>query len=125
MQHKLRAAGVGSSPTGTSAVEQVIAIVGGWSGIQVGEHRFGGLGFKYRGGELGHFHNETILDLAFPAHIADRLVAKGWADLNHLFPVSGWVTFRLESEADVAHAVRLLRVAYRYRRLHVASFKVQ
>lgn len=124
MQQKLRSAGVGASPTGTSAIEQVIAIVGGWPGVQVEKHRFGGLGFKYRGGELGHFHSDGVLDLPFPAHVGKRLVAKGWADLNHLFPVSGWVTFRVENQADVAHAVRLLRIAYRYRRLRVASFTV-
>ncbi|HSI04328.1 MAG: luciferase family protein [Myxococcota bacterium] len=102
----------------------MIAIVGEWTGVQVGTHRFGGLGFKYRGGELGHFHSDSVLDLAFPAHIGERLIGKGWADLNHLFPVSGWVTFRIESDADIAHAVRLLRIAYRYRRLRVASFTV-
>lgn len=124
MQQKLRSAGVGASPTGASAVDRVTAIVGEWLGVQVGKHRFGGLGFKYRGGELGHFHSDCVLDLPFPAHIGERLVAKGWADLNHLFPVSGWVTFRIETAADVAHAVRLLRIAYRYRRLRVASFTV-
>ena len=124
MQQKLRSAGVGASPTGTSAVERVIAIVGAWPGVQVGKHRFGGLGFEYRGGALGHFHSESVLDLPFPAPIAERLLAKGWADLNHLFPASGWVTFRLESEADIAHAVRLLRIAYRYRRLRAARLTV-
>ena len=125
MQHRHRSPAVGASPAGdVSATERVAEIVRTWKGVRVAEHRFGGLGFTFRGGELGHFHNELMLDLPFPGDIGQRLVAKGWADPNHLFPSSGWVTFRIESYADVAHAVRLLRIAYRYRRLRIAKFKV-
>jgi hypothetical protein len=125
MHLKLVSAETGASPTGeASALERVISIVSSWDGVQVGRHRFGGVELTYRGGELGHVCNEGILDLPFPQQMRDRLVAEGMADLHHILPMSGWVSFRIEDRADVAHAVRLLRIAYRRRRLQIASLKV-
>ena len=108
-------------PQRSSALETLIAAVRSWPGMVVVPHRFGGIAFRMGHIELGHIHADGTLDLQFPLPLRDRLIDEGWANIHHVLPVSNWVTFHVGEQADVGQAVRLLRLAYVRRRLHVAA----
>jgi hypothetical protein len=101
----------------SSALDAVVASVQAWPGVAVVPHRFGGAAFRLGHIELGHVHADGTLDLYFPVALRDRLIDEGWANIHHILPASGWVTFFVAERADVDQALRLLRVAYLRRRL--------
>ncbi len=80
-------------------------------GARVGVHRFGGTGFFVNGSELGHVHGNGLFDAFVGRSNRDAAVAAGRAQLHHVFPKSGWVSFWIERESDVEQAVDLLRLA--------------
>lgn len=94
------------------ARERVAAEVGGWPGVELAPHRFGGTEFRLGKRELGHLHGDVLADLPFPRRVRDELVAEGSAQPHHVLPDSGWVSFRIESPGDVEHAIALFRLAY-------------
>lgn len=94
-----------------SAIALILAEVGGWPGVSLAPHRFGGTAFRLGRGELGHVHPNGLLDIAFPKPMRDELVAGHRAEPHHVLTESGWVTFRLHGDADVPHALDLLRLA--------------
>jgi len=77
-------------------------------GVRLKVHRFGGIEFVHNGHELGHLHSHGLLDVPVGRHAADLLLAQGRARPHHVFPRSKWVSFQIESEADVAFAMELL-----------------
>ena len=60
----------------------------------------------------GHIHGDRWLDIPFPRRVRGELLTAGLAEQHHILPESGWITFRLREEADVAEAVGLLRRSY-------------
>jgi len=83
-----------------------------WPGVTEGPHRFGGVEFTLGRRELGHLHGDHTADLPFPRAVHDQLIAEGRANAHHTLPDSGWVTFSIRSEEDVADAVALFRLSY-------------
>ncbi len=83
-----------------------------WPQISVHPHRFGGREFRFGGAEVGHAHPGGIVDIPFPRPIHDALLAQDLAEEHHWVPDSGWITFRIRSERDLAHALWLLRLSY-------------
>lgn len=96
----------------TETVETIVAEVSGWEGIEAGEHRFGGTEFRLGPREIGHVHQWGILDIAFPRRVRDQLVKEGKTEPHHIYPQSGWTTFRIEKADDVDDALWLLRLSY-------------
>ena len=94
-----------------SAIALILAEVGDWPGVSLTPHRFGGTAFRLGRGELGHVHPNGFLDIAFPKPVRDELIASHRVEPHHVLPKSGWVTFRLHGDADVASALDLLRLA--------------
>jgi hypothetical protein len=95
------------------AQEAITQMVMAWPGITAHPHRFGGT--EYRLGErreIGHIHGDELVDIPFPAKIRDALVAAGRAELHHVFPKMGAVSFWLREPADVQRAIALLRESY-------------
>lgn len=80
-------------------------------GVRPRVHRFGGTEFCQSGRELGHVHGHGLLDVRLPHAEAAALLAAGRVRPHHVLPRSGWVSFALESEADVPFALELLRRA--------------
>jgi predicted DNA-binding protein (MmcQ/YjbR family) len=62
--------------------------------------------------ELGHIHGDRLIDIPFPKRIRDQLVNSGQAEPHHILPNSGWISFFLRSEADVDHAIELMRRSF-------------
>ena len=83
-----------------------------WSGVTAAPHRFGGVEFRVGRREIGHLHGDRLADLPFPVSVRRMLVAEGRADVHHVMPGSGWVSFRIRGESDVSAAVELFRMNY-------------
>lgn len=86
--------------------------VAAWPEISVRPHRFGGTEFRFRNAEVGHVHDNGVVDIPFTRAVHDALLAEGLAEEHHWVPNSGWTTFRIRNEGDVRHALWLLRLSY-------------
>ncbi len=86
--------------------------VGGWPGVTVHDHRFGGREFRLGRRELGHLHGGRFADLPFHRRIRDMLVETGRAEPHHVLPDTGWVTKRIRDAADADEVVELFRLSY-------------
>ncbi len=90
----------------------IVDEVGGWPGVRVAPHRFGGIEFRVAGHEIGHLHGERLADLPFPVHVRRELVESGRALPHHVLPDSGWVSYRIRGPEDVDAAIGLFRLNY-------------
>lgn len=99
----------------TTTAETISRGVIAWDGAALVPHRFNAVEFQLGGKEFGHYHRFGVLDIPFPRSIRDVLVEDGEASVHRYVPDSGWVTYRVRSDQDVQHAIRLLRLSYLYR----------
>lgn len=84
----------------------------GWDGTESKPHRFGGIEFRVSGHEIGHLHGDRQADLPFPRRVREELVSEGKAQLHHVLPQTGWVTYRIRGEEDVEGALELFQRSY-------------
>lgn len=97
----------------STAIHDAIAReVTSWPGVTTARHRFGGTEFRLGCRELGHLHGSRLADFPFPLLVRDDLVASGRAEPHHIYPDSGWVSYRIDSAADVMRVVALFRLNY-------------
>jgi hypothetical protein len=96
----------------TSIRERIEREVGGWPGVEAEVHRFGGVEFRVNGHEIGHLHGDRMADLPFPVRMREELVEAGRAQVHHVLPQTGWVSYRIRSEEDVGGALDLFRKNY-------------
>jgi hypothetical protein len=97
---------------GETIHQLIVREVSAWPGVTIGRHRFGGTEFRHGRRELGHLHGNRLADLPFPLLVRNQLVASGRAEPHHIHPESGWVSYFIRDEADVAHVVALFRMNY-------------
>lgn len=83
-----------------------------WPGISVHVHRFGGREFRFKRAEVGHIHSGGEVDIPFTRPIRDALLEEGLAEEHRWAPDSGWITFRVREEGDLARAIWLMRLSY-------------
>lgn len=96
-----------------NAHETISMAVSSWQGVQALPHRFGGTEFRLGAKrEIGHIHGDALVDIPFPIHIREHLVADGRAERHHILPDSGWVSFYLNQPEHVAQAIELLKLSY-------------
>jgi len=95
-----------------SIAERIAREVLRWLGTSSQPHRFGGVEFRYAGHELGHLHGSRQADLPFPVRIREELVASGRASPHHILPQTGWVTYYISGEDDIARVAALFRLNY-------------
>ncbi len=88
------------------------AEVSAWPNVAVHPHRFVGREFRFGHAEVGHVHMGGIVDIPFPRLIRDALLDQGLAEEHHWVPNSGWITFHVRNEADLKHALWLMRLSY-------------
>jgi hypothetical protein len=86
--------------------------VTGWPGVEEKRHRFGGVEFRVNGHEIGHLHGDRLADLPFPVRMRKELVEAGEAQPHHVLPQTGWVSYRISGDEDVAGALDLFRRNY-------------
>jgi len=95
------------------AQERVTAAVLAWEGMAVQPHRFGGVEYLFGSREIGHIHGDYLVDIPFPSKVSADIVAAGRAVPHHIFPESGWISFYIRKEGDVAQAIGLLEESYK------------
>lgn len=95
-------------------VERLIDEVGSWTGVTVGEHRFGGTEWRVGPREIGHVHAWGMLDIAYLRALRDALIEESQTGVHHLLDQSGWTTFYIEHPDDYDHARWLVRLSYLY-----------
>jgi hypothetical protein len=96
----------------TSIRDSIVGEVMGWPGVEERAHRFGGVEFRVNGHEIGHLHGDRLADLPFPVRMRKELVEAGKARVHHVLPETGWVSYRIRGEEDVAGALDLFRKSY-------------
>lgn len=101
--------------------EQIIQQVTTWPQMTSQSHRFSGIEFNIGKVEIGHIHGDTLLDIPFTRKLRDLLVRDEETQEHHLLPESGWTSFYLRRDEDVAQALRLLRLSYIQKRLRRSS----
>jgi hypothetical protein len=95
-----------------SIAERIEREVTGWPGVEARPHRFGGVEFRVRGHEIGHLHGSRLADLPFPVRVRRELVAEGKAQLHHVLPETGWVSYPIRGEEGIGGALELFRLNY-------------
>jgi predicted DNA-binding protein (MmcQ/YjbR family) len=95
-----------------NAKKRITEAVTSWGEITLAPHRFGGTAFMLGKRELGHIHGDRLVDIPFPKPVRDELVSTGQAEPHHILPESGWISFFLKSEADIDHAIHLMRTSF-------------
>ena len=101
--------------------ETIVTAVSAWEGISAHPHRFGGTEFRLGKVEIGHIHGNRMADLPFTRTIREALVTDGEADVHHLLPESGWISFYLRRDTDVTQAIKLFRMSYLQKRVRRAK----
>lgn len=94
------------------SVQHVVDEISRWDGIAVEPHRFGGREFTLGKVEIGHIHNNGMVDIPFTRAIREQLVAEGHAELHHLLRDSGWISFYIRQGIDIDAALWLYRLSY-------------
>jgi hypothetical protein len=92
--------------------EEIRREVRSWPGVEAKPHRFGGVEFRVRGYEIGHLHGNRWADLPVPVRVRKELVARCKARLHHVLPQTGWVSYPIRDEDDVAGALELFKMNY-------------
>ncbi len=84
--------------------------------VNLGVHRYGGIGFFFHGKEMGHIHGNGLLD-CFVGRTNRNLLLResGGVMAHHVFPHSGWISFFVRNPDDVERAVELIQIACAYR----------
>jgi hypothetical protein len=92
--------------------DAIVREVTSWPGVTTCRHRFGGTELRVGRRELGHLHGGRLADLPFPLLVRNNLVESGRAEAHHVHPDSGWVSYVIHGEEDVAPVIRLFRLNY-------------
>ncbi len=89
-----------------------------WEFVTVEPHRFGGQEFKLENIEIGHVHNNGMVDIPFTRAIREQIIVEELAEAHHILPESGWISFYIRQSNDVDRAIWLLRLSYLQKRLN-------
>jgi len=99
---------------------KIDAVVGGWPGVTSEPHRVGGREWRLGTRAIGHVHGDGLVDIRFPKHLRDELVAARQVEVHDVQPDSGWITLKVRNDEDLKWAVVLLRHSYELARQRIA-----
>ncbi len=100
-------------PTIASASAQITAEACSWPGVGAEWGTRGEWSIRLGRSELGHLHGDHAAHFAFPKAVWDELHAAGRITEHPVFPgKSGPAARRIETEADVADVIALMRLNY-------------
>ena len=96
-----------------SAQSRITEAVTAWPGVTAATGRFGELAFRAGGREIGHLHGDREAHFSFQRELAASLRAAGRITDHPIFPGKPALAARsIETEADVADVVALMRLNY-------------
>jgi len=104
----------GSLTTGRpTASQRITAEVTSWPGVAAGPGRRGEFAFTVGRRALGHLHGDREAHFSFPKAVWAQLRAEGRITDHPVFPgKQGPAGRRIDSDADVADVIALLRLNY-------------
>src|SRR5918999_4140686 len=91
--------------------ELIAAQVTSWPGVKAGPGGFGSLAFTVGHREIGHLHGDHAAHFAFPKQVRAELLEQRKV-VPHPVASPGLAARRIESDADVAEVIELLRLNY-------------
>ena len=83
-----------------------------WPGITSSAFEQHGEEFSLGTADVGHIHDEGMVDLPFTVALRKLLVAHGLCQPHYYHPQSGWITFYLGKDGGVSEALLLFRLSY-------------
>jgi hypothetical protein len=93
--------------------ERIIAEVTSWPGVRAAQGERGELSFRVGRREIGHLHGDYAAHFGFPKQVWTELFQEGRIGYHPVFPGRpGFGARKLETEADVADVIALLRLNY-------------
>jgi len=95
-----------------SRQKELVDAIAALPGVHTEPHRFGGVEFKVGTREIGHVHGDRMVDIPLTLAIRAQLVAEKRANVHHLLPESGWLSYYMNADQDLAGAQWLLRFSY-------------
>jgi len=96
-----------------TASATITAETGRWPGVSAAWGSRGEWSIRLGRSELGHLHGDHAAHFAFPKAVWDELHAAGRITEHPVFPGKrGPAARRIESEADVADVIALMRLNY-------------
>jgi hypothetical protein len=99
--------------TPKTASERITEEVTAWPGVEAGHGSRGEFAFTVGRRPLGHLHGDRSAHFSFPKSVWDELMQQGRIVPHPVFPdARGPAARRIESDADVADVIRLLRLNY-------------
>jgi hypothetical protein len=98
---------------GMSNAQQIIDEVTSWPGVEAGPGARGEFAFKVGRREIGHLHGDHAAHFGFPKDVWQELFDQGRIVHHPVFPGrAGPAARRMQSEADVADVIAMLRLNY-------------
>ena len=95
------------------AFERIDEAVAAWPGVEAGPGRRGEFAFTGAGREIGHLHGDRAAHFGFPKSVGAELREQGRIGPHPVMPDNpGWGSRAIESEADVADVIELMRLNY-------------
>jgi hypothetical protein len=96
-----------------SNAQRIVGEVTSWPGVEAGEGRRGEFAFKVGSREIGHLHGDHAAHFGFPKDVWRELFAQGRIVHHPVFPGrEGPAARRMETDADVADVIAMLRLNY-------------
>lgn len=74
-------------------------------------HRYGGTGFMLKDREFAHLHGNGLVDIELTPALAAQAIKENGAQPHHVLGSSRWISFWLNSPADVPRAFALIELA--------------
>ena len=94
-----------------SIADQIRKEVGSWPNVRTDVYPHM-IFFHVGRREIGHLHGDRLADLPVPVRIRRQLVDAGKASPHYLHPDTGWISYFIKAEDDVAPVVELFRLNY-------------
>ena len=91
--------------------DRISAEVTSWPGVKAGPGNFGSLAFTVGQREIGHLHGEHAAHFAFPKQVRAELLEQRKV-VPHSVASPGLAARRIDSDADVAEVIELMRLNY-------------
>jgi hypothetical protein len=94
-----------------SPSEEIVAVVTGWPGVEVGPGDRGSLSIRLGRREIGHLHGDHAAHFAFPREQWRQLLDEGRV-VEHPIRRDGLAAMHIEGPDDVREVIELLRLNY-------------
>jgi len=92
-----------------------------WEGVSTHYHRYGGLEFRVNGIEFGHIHGNGLVDLKLNKALALCSIQQQLAENHHVQKDSGWISYYISSEGNLATLLQLTNIAYQLKAKHTTK----